>query len=68
MSLYDKMYVIPGYRDAVCEGCKNFTGIDGKRGMMCKAYPDGIPDKINVYSENVKKMKCSEKYRYEEAE
>lgn len=46
-----------------CEFCENFIRYDAGKGMVCKAFPDGIPDTKNIYKPY--ETECASGYKYE---
>ena len=51
-----------------CELCENFIEYERDKGICCNAYPDGVPKELNVYSDEMKTYKCSDKYHFKEKE
>ena len=68
MSLIDKMPKASGFSVPICEMCAYFIkyGEGGK--ICCKAYPDGLPDEVNEYSNEMLTRKCSEEYSFKKAD
>ena len=65
MRFLDKMVKKIPLRIPICEYCKNFKKYEDGR-LICKAYPDGVPAEIDVYSEDIMKQECANGYRFEE--
>ena len=64
MALLEKMLKPFGGQISICETCEHFTGFDSRGNLTCKAYDGVIPEELKIYSEDMKKRKCSDNYSY----